>query len=143
MLIDVRFLKNISTLFAPKIHEGQVFTAYMDVDDNSFSIKCDNVLGNSATIDAEKMRTLISEVESVAQTADFVLQKCNDMITSLNAISSFITDVETLSGDGNAKAEFEFSYLADDVSSLAAEVNDVANKKASAEPDNITYNFYA
>lgn len=42
--VDIlRFVANVQQLFAPSIHEGQTFIAYLDEEDNSYTVQGDNL----------------------------------------------------------------------------------------------------
>lgn len=135
--IDSRFLNNVSRLFAPKIHEGQTFTAYMDSDNNSFTVQTDNIIGNSMSIDTAKINKLSQDVEDAARTANTILQQCNEMLSTLRGVSAFATEIENLSGDESGQVDFAFASLAEDVATLRAEISDL-NSGSDSSTDEYT-----
>lgn len=127
----LRFLGNVSALFAPKVREGQEVTFYIDSSSNSFTVQADNVfLSGGANLSSEEVNALAQEVTAVKTTAESVLNKCSTMLSSLQALSGLITQVETLSGNSEGQTDFAFAYLVDDVRELQ---NDVADLSASRE----------
>ena len=84
----LRFLGNVSALFAPKVREGQEVTFYIDSSSNSFTVQADNVfLSGGANLSSEEVNALAQEVTAVKTTAESVLNKCSTMLSSLQALS--------------------------------------------------------
>lgn len=62
--VDIlRFVANVQQLFAPSIHEGQTFIAYLDDENNSYLVKGDN-------LSFEGSGTLSGSVEKLQQNLD-------------------------------------------------------------------------
>ena len=127
----LRFVENITALFAPKIREEQEFTAYIDNSSNSFTIQADNVfLAGGTNLSSEEVNALAQEVTSVKTTAENVLSKCSTMLQSLQSLSGLITQIETITGSSEGQTDFAFAYLVDDVREIQ---EDIANLTASGE----------
>ena len=129
----LRFLGNIPALFAPKIQEGQTFTAYTDSSANSFTIQADNVfLAGGANLSSEEVNALAQEVTSVKATAENVLSKCSTMLQSLQALSGLITQIETITGSSEGQTDFAFAYLVDDVREIQDTVADLSTSSGNS-----------
>lgn len=105
-----RFLHGISDLFAPLIHEGQSFTAYLD-EDNSLLIKSDNII-TTASIDFSQVIEIASAIVSLDKKIKNLMKICEDIPPLQLQISSLS------SGEAASPAainEFNFSFVLEQV----------------------------
>lgn len=86
--VDIlRFVANVQQLFAPSIHEGQTFIAYLDEEDNSYLIQGDN-------LSFEGSGTLGGSIDKLQQNLDALQATINEL--SENSSSSAITIVDDI-----------------------------------------------
>ena len=84
--VDItRFVANVQQLFAPYIHEGQTFIAYIDEEDNSYLVKGDN-------LSFEASGSLGNQVEKLQQNLDALQVAINEMSETLPTSAISIVD---------------------------------------------------
>ena len=114
----LRFVANIAQLFAPNIHDGQVFVAYLN-EDNSFTIQVDNVTkpsGGSA---------LISDAtDEVAQRLVTLQAQISEFESFCRNIPSLQTQIQTLSGstENEGTVDFDYAYVVNEINGLKADI---------------------
>ena len=101
--VDIlRFVDNLHELFAPAILDGQTFFAYLDEQDNFFSIQCDNLFSGDHQEDIERIS---ASVTRLATQLDDVQDDCSDIPSIKSQIQSLQSDVEALqSSTGEASS---------------------------------------
>ena len=99
MKVDItRFIDKILELFAPSIHDGQAFFAYLDEDTNIFTVQGDNLFSNAGQEDIERISTRLA---ALATQIDGVKDDCSDIPSIKTQIASLQSDVEALSQDSS------------------------------------------
>ena len=114
----MRFLSNVAQLFAPNIHDGQVFVAYLN-EDNSFTIQVDNVLkpsgGSVLTSDA---------TDEVAQRLITLQTQVSEFESYCRNIPALQTQIQALSGstENEGTIDFDFAYVINEIAGLKADI---------------------
>ena len=126
-----RFLANLHTLFAPNIADGQVFTAYIDGDENSLVIQGENILypssGNSHFgILAAQLSNTSKLIQALQNKADSVEDLCRD-------IPFFVSNIENISGQFEGNTDFEYDILHSDLVNVNENLAAIEEKNSSLE----------
>ena len=116
----VRFLANLQRLFAPKIVDGQVFTAYIDRNSNEFTIQADNVIYSSPRgITSDSTSQLIDEVNSASRQISTLQNQADTLGNQLRNIAGIQTQISTLSGEiDDSLVDFAWASVQEDISTL-------------------------
>ena len=97
--VDItRFIDKISELFAPSIHDGQTFFAYLDEDTNIFTVQGHNLFSSAGQEDIERISVKLA---ALATQIDGVEDDCSDIPSIKTQIASLQSDVEALSQDSS------------------------------------------
>ena len=123
-----RFLANVALLFAPHIHDGQVFNAYIG-EDNSFTVQVDNIINSSggnnsgSTLDIQQLDEFEQRLSSLQSQADDFEAFC------LN-IPDLQSQILSLSGsiDSEASIDFNYAYLIEDLRDIRAELYSLSSQ---------------
>ena len=92
--VDIRrFVGNISELFAPTIDDGQVFFAFIDEEENFYSVLGNNLLSGNVQKDIEKISAKVSILDTQV---DNIQDGCSDLPTIRNQIQSLQSDITAL-----------------------------------------------
>ena len=91
--VDIRrFVDNISELFAPTIDDRQVFFAFLDEEENFYSVRGNNLLSENVQKEIERIST---RVATLATQINNVQDGCSDLPTIRNQIQSLHSEVTT------------------------------------------------
>lgn len=115
MKVDItRFIDKIPELFAPSIHDGQVFIAYLDEDTNTFTIQADNIIKASAMEGVE----------------DSLLDRINALETIFNSVLDLKVQSQTLDGaiESEDVIDFDFASIHEDILNMKSEIAGLSAK---------------
>ena len=104
-----RFLNNLHALFAPTIYDGQEFTAYIDGDENSLVIQGENILYPSSG--NLHFGVLAAELDDTSKQIRALQNKADSIEDLCRAIPSFISKIDTISGEFEGIPDFQFDIF--------------------------------
>ena len=126
-----RFLSHLHSLFAPSIYDAQEFIAYIDGDSNSLVIQGENILYPSSGnlhfgILAAELADTSKQITALQNKADSVEDLCRN-------IPSFISKIDTISGEFQGIPDFQFDILHFSFIELRDKLNTLEEKIHSFE----------
>lgn len=122
-----RFIAHFQKIFAPHIHNGQVFIAYIG-EDNSLNIQADNVIHASSanSLTSEQIDDISSRISSIQSQADNLDDFCL-------TIPGLQTQISTLSGSPEGLTDFAWASMRHDILSLQNKLSTLNSKVAELD----------